>query len=289
MEELGYDSAYVMIDADDDIRTGTNVFGEIGIDYVVVIAGKHNEIISSQLFEFDLSQGSEPWSYIGEIDSAIDWYRLELAIDPASMGIAEGGNFTIHASMEDWNHAYDVSDSSVDLTAINVEDSTRAPKPPRPRLTIVKTGPATAGPGDTITYTIVITNPSKKVPAYDVAVTESYPADVIYVGASPAPSSGDNVWDLGTLGPEESVTISITVTVGLTVLNGDMLTNTAEVSYTDGASGLFTRSDSADTDIVIIPEMQNLAIPIGGIFLIIIIFNNRRSLPKKRREDGTDN
>lgn len=116
VEELGYDSAYVMIDADDDVRTGTNVFGAMGMDYVALVTGKHNEIISSQLFEFDLSQGSEPWSYVSDIDSAIDWYRLELAIDPASMGMTTGSNFTVYASMEDWNHAYDVSDESVKMS-----------------------------------------------------------------------------------------------------------------------------------------------------------------------------
>lgn len=285
VEVLGYDRAHVMIDSDNDPVTGTNLFGVQGIDYVAIVQGKNNKIVSSQMYEFNLSRGQEPWDLMGDIEAAIDWYRMELAIDPASIGIVEGDDFTIHASMEDWNRAYDVSDEPVELTAINVDDTgTRAPKPRKPRLNIVKSGPATAGPGDTITYTITITNPGKVAVAQDVVVTENYPADVTYVGASPTPDSGDNIWNLGSINPGESVTITITVTVALTVVDGDVLTNTAEVSFTDGAAWSDIKDDSVDTDIVIIPEMQSLALPIGGLMLFIITFRNSNIRFKRKKE-----
>ncbi|MCK5397006.1 MAG: DUF11 domain-containing protein, partial [Thermoplasmata archaeon] len=230
----------------------------------------------------NLSIGPEPWEYIDDVDSAIDRYRMEMAIDPVIMGIIEGQNFTIHASIEDWNKDYDVSDGQIDLTAINVEDGTRAPKP---KVGISKTGPATAAPGDTITYTITITN-SRPLDAYDVAVTEFYPAGVTFVSATPAPTSGDNVWDIGTLSGNTALTISITVLVDSTLLNGDILTNTAEVYYTDGSNWWRSWDDSVDTTIVVpIPEMQNLAMPIGGILLVIIIFRNRKPSLKGKKED----
>ncbi len=88
-----------------------------------------------------------------------------------------------------------------------------------PYMDIQKTGPANAAPGDTIIYTITYANTGPGI-AYDVTITEFYPADVTYVIANPLPTAGDNVWDLGDLAPgvNGAITITVTVNPGATLL-----------------------------------------------------------------------
>ena len=75
--------------------------------------------------------------------------------------------------------------------------------------------------GTTLTYTIVVTNPSKTVPLENVHVEDELCSEVTYQGnANPAPASapaigsgGTVTWDLGTIAPGGSVTITFDVQV----------------------------------------------------------------------------
>ena len=82
---------------------------------------------------------------------------------------------------------------------------------PAPKVTITKTGPATAKQGKDITYTITYKNEGT-VSATNVKITETYPPEVEYVSADPEPNTGNNQWTIiGTLTPGQEGTITITV------------------------------------------------------------------------------
>jgi uncharacterized repeat protein (TIGR01451 family) len=82
-----------------------------------------------------------------------------------------------------------------------------------PLITLTKTGsPAVVAPGGNVTYTITYSNTGED--AHDVVITESYPKDVTFISASPAPDSGtNNIWTIGTLSAGASGTITIQVKV----------------------------------------------------------------------------
>lgn len=80
------------------------------------------------------------------------------------------------------------------------------------KITMTKTGPATASQGNTITYTITYKNAGLNA-AKNVVITETYPPEVEFVEASPAPTTGNNRWTIGTLDPGDEGTITITVRI----------------------------------------------------------------------------
>ncbi|MEM4531105.1 MAG: PKD domain-containing protein, partial [Thermofilaceae archaeon] len=98
--------------------------------------------------------------------------------------------------------------------------------------------------GSQLTYTLVITNEGP-CPAQNVVVTEAYPAGFTYGSASPAPTSGNNVWNLGTLAPSEEKTITITGTVSPSA--SGTLTNSVSVTSGTPDPTLGNNSDTEET------------------------------------------
>jgi uncharacterized repeat protein (TIGR01451 family) len=85
--------------------------------------------------------------------------------------------------------------------------------------------------GGTLTYTIIIidANDDKANNLTNVRLTETYPSGFNYVSASPAPTSGNNIWDFPIL--NKGITeITITGTVDLDLPNGTVLNNYIAVS-----------------------------------------------------------
>ncbi|MDD4307266.1 MAG: NEW3 domain-containing protein [Thermoplasmata archaeon] len=97
-----------------------------------------------------------------------------------------------------------------------------------PLIQIVKDGPTEAAPGQIITYTITYDNVGTDW-AYDVTITETYPAGVTFISAIPAPTSGNNVWFIGDLAAGASGMIEITVQINLTATG--TLVNFVEAEY----------------------------------------------------------
>ena len=107
--------------------------------------------------------------------------------------------------------------------------------------------------------------------AYDILITETYPADVTFLDANPAPSSGDNIWDLGDLAAGVTGTIFINVTVDAAATNNTILTNTVDATWTDG--GQWPAGDAStdtSTTVVIVPEF-GLG-PLSGILVMAGVF-----------------
>ncbi|MCK5398277.1 MAG: DUF11 domain-containing protein, partial [Thermoplasmata archaeon] len=286
-KNFGYDRLFVLLDSDDDPMTGAIIMGGIGIDHTVLIEGKNNKIYTSQCFEFDSEAGNNPWVLLGNISSAIDSHRMELAIDPAALGITSDGNFTIYAAMEDWAGDQDMLDSPIDSLDITVfaPINTRSQEgdvslAAKPKIAITKdVDLTTASPGDVLMYTI--TYVVSKATAYDALFTEIYPTDVTFLNATPAPTLGDNVWDFGDLANGVSGTIFINVTVDAAAANNSVLTNTIDATWNDGGTWpAGSTSTATSTTIVIIPEFS----PIFGILIISgIAFISRRKFINQDR------
>ncbi|MBC7129309.1 MAG: PQQ-binding-like beta-propeller repeat protein [Thermoplasmatales archaeon] len=103
-----------------------------------------------------------------------------------------------------------------------------------PLLTITKqdsNDPVT--PGSYLNYTINVTNTGSEN-ATNVIVTETYDSNVIFISSNPSPSSGNNVWNLGTLSVGETKTISIRVQVKTPLANGTILHNYVNVTCLQG-------------------------------------------------------
>ena len=72
-----------------------------------------------------------------------------------------------------------------------------------PILTIDKTAPATANPGQNIIYTVWINNTGTGL-AIDITLTEDYPVGTTFVTSSIPPGFSDNTWFLPPLAPGDS-------------------------------------------------------------------------------------
>jgi uncharacterized repeat protein (TIGR01451 family) len=120
-----------------------------------------------------------------------------------------------------------------------------------PYLVVDKDAPAYANPGQIITYTITITNLGT-ADALNVELTETYPAGIIYLTATPLPTGPNNYWYIGTIAPGASVVIQITVQVDMNATG--TLRNWVAVDYENSARTMPTVRDYADTTIIA-PEM----------------------------------
>jgi uncharacterized repeat protein (TIGR01451 family) len=103
-----------------------------------------------------------------------------------------------------------------------------------PLLTITKQDsidPVTAG--SYLNYTINVTNTGSEN-ATNVIVTETYDSNVIFISSNPSPSSGNNVWNLGTLSAGETKTISIRAQVKTPLANNTILHNYVNVTCLQG-------------------------------------------------------
>lgn len=100
---------------------------------------------------------------------------------------------------------------------------------PDPGLT--KWGPETAQVGENIMYWINYSNTGTDW-AYNVIITETYPAGVTFVSATPTPNMfGNNIWNIGSISPGSSGTICVTVWVDPAA--SGILTNHVSMSCED--------------------------------------------------------
>ena len=92
-------------------------------------------------------------------------------------------------------------------------NSASLPPPPSADLSVSKTGPLTATPGTTLTYTLAVTNlGSLDAPA--VRLTDTLPAGTTFISQSSPypftqPTTGTLVWDLGTLSASASAQVAL--------------------------------------------------------------------------------
>jgi uncharacterized repeat protein (TIGR01451 family) len=142
----------------------------------------------------------------------------------------------------------------------------------------------TPGVGDTIIYTITLTNGGSNQ-ATNVELEDILPAGVTYVSSTPSQGSfAAGLWLAGTITGSGSASLDITATVDVNP-TGTIITNTADITYLDQIDTNDTNdSDSVDITLVTPPDVtlvkmaQNIGstgydIP-GEIVRYTLIVNN---------------
>jgi uncharacterized repeat protein (TIGR01451 family) len=139
-------------------------------------------------------------------------FNVTYDIDPSTTG-GVTNTATVSTSTTDTNSNNDVSSIVTDVSA-------------ETDLSVVKTGPADAIAGTPVTYTITVTNTGPS-DAVNVTVDDPTPFGFAFDSAT-APCTGGFPCDLGTMAPNEVISIDVTFDIEASTL-GDV-TNTATVS-----------------------------------------------------------
>ena len=108
--------------------------------------------------------------------------------------------------------------------------STAVGRTPSADIGVVKTGPATAAPGSTVTYSLVVTNHGPD-DAANVSLADPVPAGLAFASAT-APCAGGFPCSLGTLNAGASVSVSATFSIPAGYTTPDPIVNAASVSTT---------------------------------------------------------
>jgi hypothetical protein len=124
-------------------------------------------------------------------------------------------------------------------------------------ITLTKTdSPDPVNTSGTLNYTIIV-NVTSDSPA-NVTLTDTYPADVIFITAQPTPITGtNNTFILGNLTSGTVVRVNITVLV-LNISNGTVINNTANISFHNQTGATITANVTASTT-VLNPPVFNLS------------------------------
>ncbi len=126
-------------------------------------------------------------------------------------------------------------------------------------LSIQKSGPLAATPGNRITYELLIVN-SGSQPAEDVLVLDVLPEGVSFLGeSSPGQvilvddTAPDLVWSVGAVGADESVLIALTVQIPAEI-TGEIV-NSAQVTTTSAEDDPKDNGDTATTALTVATEV----------------------------------
>jgi uncharacterized repeat protein (TIGR01451 family) len=122
-----------------------------------------------------------------------------------------------------------------------------------PIMNIAKRGPSQASPGEPITYYVFYENTGSGV-ATGVVIVDVLPDEVTFDSATPPPTSINGqelTWQIGTVAPGGSGTITIHVNVNLGVADGTVMTNTGTLVYADANDNVYPEKEaSVDTEIL---------------------------------------
>jgi len=108
-------------------------------------------------------------------------------------------------------------------------------------------------------------------------VREQYDTNFIYASASPSPDSGNNRWDIGTLAPGESKTITITGTVADN--NETFLLNTATFTSSNAGNGRTTERTNVIYPSIGIRKEGPPIVEAGGEMSYTITYFNPSDVP----------
>ena len=149
-----------------------------------------------------------------------------------------------------------------------------------PTLHIVKTdAPDPVNAGDVLTYTIVYSNGGNMI-ASGVWITETFDGNVTFGGSNPPPSGGSGSyrgWYTNTLAPSTNYTVVITVTVNSPLPDGTVLTNTVDITCSEGVSDT---SGPVTTTVVSTPTLHIVktdapdAVNAGDVLTYTIVYSN---------------
>ncbi|MFN5945180.1 MAG: hypothetical protein ACK5ZG_07550 [Phycisphaerae bacterium] len=131
------------------------------------------------------------------------------------------------------NNATAAAQGGLNATSNNTVTAVNAPT-----LTIDKQCPANIRQGRPVTYNIVVTN-TGNAPAANTVVRDPLPAGSTFASATEggAVSGGAVVWNLGTLAPGQSRTVSLTINAGAGTINNEAFASaTCAAEVKDGCA-----------------------------------------------------
>jgi len=158
----------------------------------------------------------------------------------------------------------------------------------RPMVAIAKAvSPASAGVGDTVTFTIYYNN-TGSLPAGTVTIKDVLPTGLTLTGSNPAPSgvSGQTLWWNFTNVAVGSHSITLTATVNAQA-TGSQLVNWVFLNYT--TMGGYALPSSVASATLAIPELSDFAIVVVVPLLIVAMrlrASRRRRAGVSEREGG---
>ena len=262
VELKGLDYLSIYVDSDNNVSTGSYLSGKVGADYMALIAGRGNQILSGELFRYEPS-GSIPWELVADVDAALDYHRMEIGMPLDLMALTPEYGFSVLVELSDWRHSADRSDDILSYLpqgtgtrSMPIYDGPDAPPPPVPEVQIDKSVDSnTAEPGDYLNYTITLSNKRKGDTAAYVWVNDTLPSGVTYVsdtsGLTPTVNGDTYTYPYTNLAGGDTVTFVITVRVDDTTADGTNLLNNVDADFTDSSGTPYgTDTDSASTDCV---------------------------------------
>lgn len=131
-------------------------------------------------------------------------------------------------------------------------------------ITLDKTGPATATPGQSFTYSLAW-KVDGNASATNAVITDPLPANTTFVSATEggtyASGTGIVTWNLGTKAPGTSGTVSVTVIVSPSITTSTTLTNTGtfDTDQTDPVSDSVTTTVTVPTLTVTTPSVLGVS------------------------------
>lgn len=193
----------------------------------------------------------------------------------AEINEANVANYVIDGHQEDTGHnleiklvynngAWQVFNGNTATIYVKCKTLPPAPSVNWENLTISKLADKTiVKPGDTITYTITVTNNTGK-DLGSIIVSDVLDSNLTFVSATPAPAydSTTGKWGISSLANGESTTLNITATVNSSVTHGETITNTATINAVDvGGDALEVFNDKSSSVTVTVNIPATPAVP----------------------------
>jgi len=151
-------------------------------------------------------------------------------------------------------------------------------------LNVQKTGPASANPGDTITYTITFDNlQNPNLPVTSVVLVDTLPPETTYVSNTGGGiyAAGTVTWNIGALaGGASTQTVTLTVTINPGTTPGSIITNFATIDSAE------TPPTTKHWDTIIPPGPVIPEVPLGTVMasaLMVIALVAYIAVPRFRR------
>lgn len=249
--------------------TVTNVGGRDATDVVLV-----DVLPDSDLLTFDAaSNGGVVAPVAPATPQTVTWDIGPLAADGGT--VTRTVTFTVASTVPAGSDGTEfVNVASATFDTVNGPDPTPENNSDTATMTlgstidvaVTKDGPAAAAPGETLAYTVTVTNVGNE-DATGIVVTDTLPTDLTFVAASDggAPAGGAPggtvTWTLpGVLpaggGDASTVTFTVTATLATTVPAGlDAITNTVVVQA-DGDTNPANDTDDATTTVDAAPVLE---------------------------------
>jgi uncharacterized repeat protein (TIGR01451 family) len=189
------------------------------------------------------TSGNNTWNVGNILNGSFTTINITVNVSPS---VANGSIIT---------NNYDVTFANLTGTNETVTNSTTTTVQGTASIVTVKTDvPDPVVRGQLLNYSILVNNTGDEI-AYNVTLVDTYPPNVSFVSASPSPAFGNDTFSLGNFSPNQSILVNITVLVGPTVLNGTVLLNLANVTFTNVSGANASSSDAESTIVIGFPEV----------------------------------